>query len=70
VAMGKVKWFSLVKGYGFITPDDGGPDAFIHISAVARAGYTNLAEGAIVHYELVSSRNGNGKMSAGNLRIG
>jgi CspA family cold shock protein len=68
VAMGTVKWFNPTKGYGFIRPDGGGPDVFVHISAVEKAGYTGLAEGAKVSYELVSGRSG--KVSAENLRIG
>jgi len=50
--MGKVKWFNTTKGYGFIQPEDGGSDVFVHISAVEKAGYTGLAEGARVSYEL------------------
>ena len=68
VAMGSVKWFNLAKGFGFIKPDAGGPDVFVHISAVEKAGYTGLAEGARVSYELFTGRNG--KISAENLRIG
>jgi CspA family cold shock protein len=68
VAMGTVKWFNATKGYGFIQPDAGGPDVFVHISAVERAGYTALADGAKVSYELATSRNG--KTAAENLRIG
>jgi cold shock protein len=68
VAMGTVKWFNSTKGYGFIAPEGGGPDVFVHISAVETAGYTNLAEGARISYELVSGRSG--KMSAENLRLG
>ena len=49
---GTVKWFSPVKGYGFITPDDGSKDAFVHISAVERAGLASLDEGQRVEYEL------------------
>jgi cold shock protein len=67
VASGKVKWSNATKGYGFIQPDDGGKDVFVHISAVQKAGYDGLAEGAKVSYELVSNR---GKESAENLRIG
>nr|WP_249809081.1 cold-shock protein [Bradyrhizobium sp. 137] len=67
VAIGTVKWFNPTKGYGFIAPDDGGKDVFVHISAVEKAGFTSLAEGAKVSYEIVTDR---GKQSAGNLRIG
>jgi cold shock protein len=66
--MGTVKWFNATKGYGFIKPDTGGQDVFVHISAVEKAGYTGLAEGAKVSYELVTGRSG--KVSAENLRIG
>nr|WP_249816322.1 cold-shock protein [Bradyrhizobium sp. 180] len=68
VAIGTVKWFNPTKGYGFIAPDDGGKDVFVHISAVEKAGFTSLAEGAKVSYEIVTDRSG--KQSAGNLRIG
>ena len=63
-----MKWFNVTKGYGFIQPDDGGSDVFVHISAVEKAGYTGLAEGARISYELMAGRSG--KMSAENLRIG
>ena len=66
MATGIVKWFNPAKGYGFI-PDDGGNDVFVHISAVEKAGYTNLAEGARVSYELVDRP---GKPCAENLRLG
>jgi CspA family cold shock protein len=66
VATGTVKWFNSTKGYGFIQPDDGGKDVFVHISAVEKAGFSSLAEGAKVSYEIVSDR---GKQSAGNLRL-
>ena len=66
--MGTVKWFNATKGYGFIKPDGGGPDVFVHISAVERAGYTSLADGAKISYELVTTRTG--KTAAENLRIG
>jgi CspA family cold shock protein len=62
---GTVKWFNSTKGYGFIQPDDGSRDAFVHISAVESAGLENLREGQKVQYELVTGRNG--KSSAENL---
>ena len=68
MAMGTVKWFNDTKGYGFIKPDGGGPDVFVHISAVEKAGYTGLADGAKISYELVTTRAG--KTAAENLRIG
>ena len=55
---GTVKWFNPVKGYGFIQPDDGGSDAFVHISAVQRAGLTDLREGQKVEYQIVPGRDG------------
>src|SRR5260221_14573146 len=64
---GTVKWFNAQKGFGFIQPDNGGSDAFVHISAVERAGMSNLAEGQKVEVELVSHRP-RGKMSADNLQ--
>ncbi|RXH26445.1 MULTISPECIES: cold-shock protein [Bradyrhizobium] len=67
MALGIVKWFDATKGYGFIQPDSGGPDVFVHISAVQKAGLIDLAEGARVSYELVTGRNG--KSSADNLRV-
>jgi CspA family cold shock protein len=67
VATGTVKWFNPTKGYGFIQPDDGGKDVFVHVSAVERAGLSTLNEGAKVSYEAKENR---GKMSAENLRIG
>ncbi len=67
MATGSVKWFNPTKGYGFIQPSDGSPDAFVHISAVERAGLRSLQEGQKVEYELVPGRNG--KSSAENLVI-
>jgi CspA family cold shock protein len=64
--MGTVKWFNATKGYGFIQPNGGGKDVFVHISAVEKAGYTGLVEGAKVSYEEVANR---GKTSAENLRL-
>ncbi len=58
MATGTVKWFNTVKGYGFIQPDDGSQDAFVHISAVERAGLPGLREGQKVEFELVPGRNG------------
>ena len=66
MAMGTVKRFNPTKGYGFIQPDTGGKDVFVHISAVERAGYTGLAEGAKVTFDVVPNR---GKESAENLKI-
>ena len=67
MATGSVKWFNPIKGYGFIQPSDGSQDAFVHISAVERAGLTSLREGQKVQYELVPGREG--KSSAENLVI-
>ncbi len=58
MATGTVKWFNPAKGYGFIEPEDGGNDAFVHISAVERAGLTILREGQKVEYELVPNDKG------------
>ena len=65
--MGTVKWFNATKGYGFIQPDDGGNDVFVHISAVERAGLGTLREGQKISYEIVADRR-SGKSSADNLR--
>ena len=64
---GTVKWFNPTKGYGFIEPEDGSKDAFVHISAVERAGLSSLNEGQQVEYELQTGQNG--KTSAENLQI-
>jgi CspA family cold shock protein len=58
MAMGTVKWFNPVRGYGFIKPDCGGRDVFVHISALERAGHTSLSEGAKISYELLITRSG------------
>ena len=67
MATGTVKWFNEQKGYGFITPDEGGKDVFVHISAVERSGMRGLAEGQKVSYELQTDRR-TGKESAANLK--
>jgi cold shock protein len=64
---GTVKWFNSQKGFGFIAPDGGGNDAFVHISAVERAGMSDLREGQKIEYELVADRK-SGKMSADRLK--
>ena len=66
MANGTVKWFNTTKGYGFIAPDDGGNDVFVHISAVQRSGMETLTEGQKVSYELIADLR-TGKMAAGNL---
>ena len=67
MATGKVKWFNSEKGYGFIAPDDGGKDVFVHVSAVERAGLRTLNEDQKVSYEVTSDRK-TGKQSADQLR--
>lgn len=64
---GTVKWFNASKGYGFIAPDDGGKDVFVHISAVERAGLTGLADNQKVSFELQSGRDG--RSSADDLKL-
>ena len=66
MALGTVKWFNATKGYGFIKPDSGGQDVFVHISAVERAGLSTLSENQKVSFEL--ERGANGKISAANLK--
>jgi len=66
VATGTVKWFNPTKGYGFIQPQGGGKDVFVHISAVERAGLKSLNEGQQIDYEIVANR---GRESAENLKV-
>ncbi len=66
MATGVVKWFNPTKGFGFIAPDDGGKDVFVHISAVEKAGIRSLNEGQKVSYEIVQNR---GKDAADNLEL-
>ncbi|HRJ69404.1 MAG TPA: cold-shock protein [Beijerinckiaceae bacterium] len=68
MAKGTVKWFNTQKGYGFIQPEAGGPDVFVHITAVQRAGLRELREGDKLSYELVTDRR-TGKTSAGELQL-
>jgi len=68
MSKGTVKWFNSQKGFGFIQPEDGSKDVFVHISAVERAGMTNLNEGQTISYEL--ERGNQGKTSAVNLQAG
>ncbi len=66
MAIGTVKWFNSTKGYGFIAPDSGGSDVFVHISAVEQAGLSSLNDGQKIDFEVVSDK---GKQSASNLKI-
>jgi len=66
MAAGKVKWFNKTKGFGFIGPDDGSNDVFVHISEVLKTGHNELKENQEVEYDLVEN---NGKFAAGNLKV-
>jgi CspA family cold shock protein len=68
MATGTVKWFNTQKGYGFIQPDDGGRDVFVHISAVQRAGLESLRDGQKISYEMATDRR-TGKQSADQLKV-
>jgi CspA family cold shock protein len=67
MSIGTVKWFNEQKGFGFIQPDNGGQDAFVHISAVERAGMSTLVEGQKISYEMETDKR-SGKQAAGNLQ--
>ena len=69
MATGTVKWFNATKGYGFIQPDDGGKDIFVHISAVEQAGLRDLTEGQKLNFEVVADKR-TGRASAANLKAG
>ncbi len=66
MATGKVKWFDAKKGFGFITPDDGGKDAFLHVSALQTANIQSVSDGQAVSYELTEQR---GKMAASEIAL-
>ena len=66
MATGTVKWFNPTKGYGFVQPQGGGKDVFVHISAVERGGLSTLNEGAVIEYEIVANK---GKESAENIKV-
>jgi len=67
MAAGKVKWFNAQKGYGFITPDDGGADVFVHISALQQSGLSELRDGQAVEFQIEPGKNG--KTAAANLKL-
>jgi len=67
MAKGTVKWFNSTKGFGFIAPEEGGKDVFVHISALERAGITDLPDGTAVTFDLEAGRDG--RQSAGNLSL-
>ncbi len=67
MAKGTVKWFNSAKGYGFIQPEDGEKDVFVHITAVQEAGLTGLEDNQPIEYELIEGRDG--RMNAGNLKV-
>lgn len=67
MATGKVKWFNATKGFGFITPDGGGKDVFVHITAVQKAGLQELKDGQKITFDLTEER---GKSAATNLKVG
>jgi CspA family cold shock protein len=67
MASGTVKWFNATKGFGFIAPQDGGNDVFVHITALQAAGLSDLKDGQKVNYDVVSER---GKQAAANLKLG
>ena len=68
MAIGTVKWYNSTKGYGFIQPDDGSKDAFVHVSAIERAGMNDLSEGQKISFELVTDTR-SGKLSAEKLQF-
>ncbi len=67
MTIGTVKWYNATKGFGFIQPDDGGKDAFVHVSAIERAGMSDLREGQKISFEMVTDKR-SGKMSADRLQ--